>query len=227
MVMIESLFPPGVGACEVTRDNPLAVLFPEEAELIAGATAARQEEFRTARYCARRALADIGYPEAAIPQGPHREPIWPAGSVGSITHCEGYRAAVVARITQFSGIGIDAEPQCQLPDDVLEMVATERERSWLSSSDSPPAGGARLLFSAKESVFKAWFPMTRHWLDFKDVEIFVIWNQNRFTATLTLEAGRRLHRLKLPVDFSISGRFLVVSNLILTAAILPPSTLFI
>jgi 4'-phosphopantetheinyl transferase EntD len=64
-------------------------------------------------------------------------------------------------------IGIDAEIHDKLPADVFELVAVDQEKDWMQTA---PRGihWDRLLFSAKESVFKAWFPLTMQWLGFKD-----------------------------------------------------------
>lgn len=81
---------------------------------------------------ARAALAAHSLPGRAILPGPRGEPQWPAGDAGSITHCDGYRACAAALLGDVAAIGIDAEPNCPLPDGVLEDVAVPAERSWLA-----------------------------------------------------------------------------------------------
>ena len=92
-----------------------------------------------------------------------------------MTHCAGYAAAAVGRSAQIIGIGIDAEPDAPLPDGVLDLVATAAERERLAAtpvaSDSP--NWDRLLFSAKEAVYKAWFPLVGEWLDHQQAEILI------------------------------------------------------
>jgi 4'-phosphopantetheinyl transferase EntD len=104
-----------------------------------------------------------------------RAPRWPVGVVGSMTHCAGYRAAVVARSGELSGIGIDAEPHAALAPSVLEFVLRDEERArLLTLADAGPAlHWDRIAFCAKEAVYKAWFPLTGRWLDFEDVSIDV------------------------------------------------------
>src|SRR5690242_4153856 len=94
--VIEQLLPAGVAAAEEFQDRLDAALFPAEAAQIQGAVEARRREFATGRHCARQALAALGVPATPLLSGGHREPLWPAGVVGSITHCTGYRAAAVA-----------------------------------------------------------------------------------------------------------------------------------
>lgn len=146
---------------------------PDEAPLLAAAVPARRREFAAARACARAALAELGIEPVAIPPGRRREPRWPRGVVGSLTHCAGYCAAAVARDTDVATVGIDAEINEMLPEGVRGSITTSRERDMLRSlvrHDSTVCWD-RLLFSAKESVYKAWYPLTRRWLGFLDVEV--------------------------------------------------------
>ncbi len=95
--MIEELLPDDVVVVEALSDPPEAVLFPAEEALLAQAVEKRPLEFTTVRHCARVALGRLGVPAAPILPGEHGAPQWPEGIVGSMTHCAGYRAAVVAR----------------------------------------------------------------------------------------------------------------------------------
>ncbi|MBN1173619.1 MAG: 4'-phosphopantetheinyl transferase, partial [Micromonosporaceae bacterium] len=90
--MIEAILPPLVASAELFHDPPDARMLPEEAPLVARAVPRRRAEFTTGRHCARLALASLGVEPAAILAGPDRAPRWPAGIVGTITHCDGYRA---------------------------------------------------------------------------------------------------------------------------------------
>ncbi|MFD0267982.1 4'-phosphopantetheinyl transferase [Streptomyces sp. NPDC127106] len=171
--MIETLVPAEASASESFGPDGSAVLYPEEAALVAGALNERREEFTTVRGCARRALAALGLPPAPVLPGKRNVPRWPAGVVGSMTHCSGYRAAVLARDTDLMAVGIDAEPHRPLPRGVLEATALPEELAW---ARTPSVGGApfhrdRLLFSAKEAVYKTWFPLVGTELDFEEAVI--------------------------------------------------------
>lgn len=172
--MIEDLLPPGVYAAEAFDDRDAEdQLHPVERQLVARATPGRRREFATARLTARRALARAGLPVVPIPTGGFGEPRWPAGVVGSITHCAGYRAAAVARAGDVTVLGIDAEPDLPLPSSVLEAITRPTELARLRALDRAAPGRApwgRLLFSAKESAYKAWFPLGRRRLDFVETD---------------------------------------------------------
>lgn len=152
-----------------------APVHPDEAPFVAHAVAGRRREFVSARACARRALAELGIGPVAIVPGDRREPQWPPGVVGSLTHCPGYRGAAVARRAEIAGLGIDVEPNEVLPGGVLEIVSIWQERGLLRElvQDDPKVCWDRLLFSAKESVYKAWFPLTRRRLGFLDLEVHI------------------------------------------------------
>ncbi len=205
---------------EATEDPPQAVLFPEEEALLGHAVGKRRQEFTTSRVCARVALAKLGLPPTPLVHGSGGEPLWPSGVVGSITHCAGYRAAAVANTTHIVTIGIDAEPNCALPDGVLEKIAIGEELIWLREfrSTSPGVCWDRLLFSAKETVYKAWFTLARRWLGFEDAAITVDPISCTFSVRLLvpgpLWAGGPLT--------GFAGRWLVCAGRLLTAIALPP-----
>ncbi len=132
----------------------------------------RRREFATGRACARRALARLGFEGGALPRAADRTVVWPAGFVGSITHTEGYCAAAVARSTDYSSIGIDAEGLAQIDVELEKMICLPHERERLERCGAGERRRlATLFFSAKEAFYKWQFPLTGRWLDFHDVEI--------------------------------------------------------
>jgi 4'-phosphopantetheinyl transferase EntD len=185
--MISDLVPIGVVAVEATGDLPGASLLAEEDAALGSVSEARRREFTIARSCARIALTRLGISPTPILCGSSREPLWPRGVVGSITHCPGYCAVAVARETGFATIGIDAEVHDRLPPGVLEYIALDEERQWLRSRSTTDSCWDRALFSAKESVFKAWFPLTGRWLGFEDALVNIAPDHGRFTARLLVE----------------------------------------
>jgi 4'-phosphopantetheinyl transferase EntD len=215
--MIAQLLPAGVASAEVTGDDLQGSLLAQEAEQIRDAVPSRRLEFTAGRSCARQALRQLGLSETAILRGQHREPLWPPGVVGSITHCPGYRAAAVARTADALAIGIDAEVHAALPAQVLERVSLPEERTWLAGA---PKGihWDRVLFSAKESLYKAWFPLMHRNLSFDEASLSFEPDQGTFEARLRVAPGSR-EELDLR---AFAGRFLVSNGLVLTAIVLRP-----
>lgn len=188
------------------------VLFTDELTHIVGAGARRRAEFSRARSCAHRALAQLGEQPVAIPRGPQREPIWPVGAVGSITHCAEYCCAAVARSNEWAAIGIDAEVLKELETGVQENIMTAAERRQLQTLDRSIAWSC-VLFSAKEAVFKAWYPRTRRWLNFRDVQLRFDTAHTRFEANLLIEEPCFNGGL-LPL---VSGRYCIDERRVFTA----------
>jgi 4'-phosphopantetheinyl transferase EntD len=223
-VAIERLLPPPVVLAQTFQDDPAPELFPEERRHIADAVPSRRREFGTVRGCAREALAGLGVGPVALVPGVQGAPCWPAGVVGSMTHCTGFRAAAVAPAAELAAIGLDAEPNLPLRDrEVLEAVTVAQERAWIGvlCAVRPEVCWDRLVFSAKESVYKAWYPLTGRRLDFDEAAITVDAAAGTFTARLLVPgpvlAGEELRRFH--------GRWLCESGLLVTAATLthPPS----
>jgi 4'-phosphopantetheinyl transferase EntD len=216
--MIEKILPAGVASAYAFEDPPEdtalpEVVFPEEEAAVSRAVAKRRQEFLTVRVCARRALAQLGLPPAPILPGERGAPRWPPGVVGSMTHCDGYRAAAVAWSTTVRAIGIDAEPHEPLPGGVLDAVAlpSERARTELLARAEPAVRWDRLLFSAKECVYKAWFPQTGRWLGFEEADI-EFQPDGTFTARI-MNPG--VTREGAPVA-GFTGRWLVADGLLAT-----------
>ncbi len=217
--MLEELLPPAVAVAEAFGDVPDASLFPEEAAAIAGASQRRRREFASARYCAHTALRKLGVPAAPIVAGPRREPRWPDGLAGSLTHCAGYRAAAVARVADVLALGIDAEPHQDLPAGVLPAVASPAERADLAALAEREPGRCwdRLLFCAKEAVYKAWYPLTGRWLGFADATVTIGPDDGTFTARLSVP-GPLVHGAELT---AFTGRWLIRDGLILAVVAVP------
>ncbi len=216
--MIEEILPACVASAEAFADPPDIRLFAEEAALVAAAVEKRRREFATGRDCARRALAALGLPPVPIPRGERGAPGWPPGIVGSITHCAGYRAAAAAPAAAVHAVGLDAEPDQPLPELVLGTVALPPEQAMLRELAAAGPGPCwdRLLFSAKESVYKAWFPLTGRWLGFSGAAVTISPADGTFEARLLVAGAMAGGR---PVD-RLAGRWLARDGLILTAVTL-------
>ncbi|MER7667380.1 4'-phosphopantetheinyl transferase superfamily protein [Kitasatospora sp. NPDC096128] len=211
---------PDVVVTEVAYDDPPeARLEPAEEAVVARAVDKRRREFTTVRHCARTALARLGVPYRPLVPGLRGAPSWPDGVIGSLTHCDGFRAAAVTRVGTLASVGIDAEPALPLPERVLESVAlpVEQQRLAKLAADHPDTPWDRILFSAKESVYKAWFPLTRLWLDFHEAELGLS-PDGTFTARLLVPGpvvgGRRLD--------GFDGRWAVRDGLLATAIAVQP-----
>jgi phosphopantetheinyl transferase len=146
-------------------------LHPEEQRYLAAATDKRRIEFSTVRYCVEKALHSYELKRPPMVPDDCGAPQWPKGIVGSMTHRVGYCAAVVAPRCLVPAIGVDAEVNASLPVRVTDKVALKTEKRLVSElrTERPNVAFDRLLFSIKESVYKAWFPLKRRRIAFRDI----------------------------------------------------------
>jgi 4'-phosphopantetheinyl transferase EntD len=209
--VIERVVPAVVVVESARLDPPEAVLLLGEAELVGKAVPRRRAEFATARHCARVALGRLGQAPVAILADERRAPRWPAGFVGSLTHCDGYRAAAVARDADVLAVGVDAEPDLRLPDGVDRLVLRDAEREQVArlADRCPGPSWDRVIFSVKESVYKVWSPLTGRWLGFEEAEVWLRPAEGTFEVRVLAPEAGRLARL--------TGRFVVAEGLIATA----------
>ena len=195
--MITSPFPQEIAfaAVHIADLATCTLLNEEQAILGENASEKRVQEFTLGRAAAHRALEQLGYRERfAILKGEGREPIWPPYYVGSITHSNEWGIAAASSDRTADSIGIDLQ---LVPEEfnlaVLDRIAFDSEKRWVLESNEPSRNFA-LLFSAKESVYKALFPLTNRVLGFKEAEL--VWDPRyqSFEARLLTELGRGLGR---------------------------------
>lgn len=216
--MLERILPEAAVVVATTGERQVELFAAEEAAL-GDAVEKRRREFVTARACAREALAQLGYPGQAVPAGARGEPLWPAGAVGSITHCAGYRACAVAPASELLTIGVDAELGEPLPAGLIGDIALPEEQRWIErlSAEDPAVSWDRLLFSIKESIYKAWFPLAQSWLGFEDASVSLDRERGAFSAQL-LVPGPALRGRQLD---GFRGRWLSAGGLVLSAIAVP------
>ena len=208
---LASLFPVGAAA-SLASDDWVPQPYPEELALLGSAAPQRVQEFILGRECARRALAQLGIAPAPLLRGVQRQPLWPQGTCGSITHCDGLAAAVASVRSTYSALGLDAERRHRpLSPAVVERISSQEERTAFPGDVHAP--WELLLFSAKESIFKVWFPLRETMLGFREADV-------RFDpATSSFRA-----RILVPgAPEWIEGRYLCTPEYVVTGAYLTPA----
>jgi len=152
----------------------------------------RQAEFFMGRLAAREALTALAPPPVGaasaangardhlspteqIAIGPSREPVWPTGIVGSISHAAHYAAAVATRATGITGIGIDIErligPETRQSVEGTVLKPAEQALLHTLAGSVSYEMLLTIAFSAKESFFKGCFATMGTYFDFDAVEI--------------------------------------------------------
>lgn len=210
--MFDELLPDFVASFSSLALPAEALLLESESEQSQSFAASRLKEFTHGRYCARQALASLGKPAVAIEVGESRQPVWPQGIVGSITHSQDFAAAAAGTTEQLAGLGIDCEQQGRLDEKIQKRISLPSEIEAAGSSGLAEYGS--ILFSAKESVYKCIWPTVRHFVGFKDVELTLDIASSSYTAK---PANDKLCPSLLS---GIQGRWLLVDGRVLTCALI-------
>jgi 4'-phosphopantetheinyl transferase EntD len=219
---IRELFVAPVSACIASPDMYDAALFVEEEDYIRKAVPGRRKEYAAGRAAARKALACAGGHVAPIVADADRSPRWPMGFSGSITHCEGFCSAVVARVEDAAALGFDAELSDPLGADVHHLVCRTKDIEHFRRL--PRVDGVdwpKLAFSAKESFYKCYYPTTRSLLGFRDVSVAFSIDAEapaRGTFSVVLEDKTK----PMPRDATaFEGRWLAMGERVYTGVTLP------
>ncbi len=178
----------------------------------------RRVEFMVGRGVARRAMAPFGYATAPILVAPDRAPVWPENVVGSLSHSTTACIALVASARNFVSLGVDLEEDLPLDAELIPEVCQDVEIRWLS--DHPPVRRvrlARLVFSAKETAYKAQYPLTGELFGF-----------DRFSVSFDFAKGLFAARFNGAMrgftdNQCLNGCFQIGNGLILTAMTLTSS----
>ena len=201
MELMSRILAPGIFGAEMEDVGQELFPFPAEEMLMEPWGQKRRRDFALGRSCARAALSKLGHDGVAIGRDENGAPLWPQGVVGSIAHTSGYAAALVARLGQFSGVGVDAERIGGVTRNLWPRLFDAEECGHLNKLEAEGQGReATLLFSAKEASHKAWG--IRSALVFRDIHIAP--RSDGFIATRGSE--------------SLDGYYAVEGDLILTAA---------
>lgn len=186
--LLRRVFPADVALACVPIGAAHPALFPKETRSLQHAVPRRRAEFAAGRHAARIAMQHLGRPAAPIPAGQDRAPLWPEGLTGSISHDARHAVAVLLPAAPGLALGVDLEPAEPLDPDLVGMICTPAERRGLGPLGEAELRKARLIFSAKEAVFKAQYPLSGAMLGFEDIEIAFTGDAD-FAARLTRPVG--------------------------------------
>jgi 4'-phosphopantetheinyl transferase EntD len=185
------------------------ILHPDEVRDAAAVVhPVRKEEFLLGRAAAHHALLRLGIERTiAIRRGSFGEPIWPEGFVGSITHCQPWTVAAVARQDQVLAIGIDLESMERVRvEDVRSVICRPPELDWIANGN--PVDRLTIMVAVKEAIFKAAHPSCHRFFDFLDVELVSDPSENRCAGTLQVDLSERYAKgYRFLVRYSVKGEY--------------------
>lgn len=150
-------------------------------------------DFVLGRYNAVKALQTLGVPRQPIPMGSSREPLWPGGVIGSISHTENLAGAIVASDQAYGGLGLDIE-HIQKLDDIASQFCTGPELAYHREFPAETEY-LNVVFGAKEAIYKCVWPAVRCFISFQDVRVALDMNRNRFHIAWHSAVGPELDRV--------------------------------
>jgi 4'-phosphopantetheinyl transferase EntD len=203
---LAALFPPGAVAAHSHGPTSPSDLSQDEINIVSNCSESRIGYFSAGRACARLALKELGIEGFSLLSAKDRQPLWPAGITGSITHTDGYTAAVVIRQGSVRSIGVDSEAIGAVHEGLWPRICTPAELENLRSFAGTGRGErAALIFAAKEAFYKSQFPLTAEWIGFQDVAIELEEEPGR--GGVFVVAPQRALRLPRQGEQGLSGRF--------------------
>ncbi len=201
------LFSDTVAMASTDPRAPMPRLLGDEVLAVEQVSTARAREFGAGRDAARAAMVQLGHVPRPVLQGPNRAPIWPVGLTGSITHNETTCLAVVTDAPEIAALGIDLEAASALDPSLWPEVCTMPEMNWLAKLGPSQRGNfAKLIFCAKEAVYKAQYQISRTLMDFQAVDLEFDLQASAFTARFTRDLPG------FAPDARLRGRFSILSS---------------
>lgn len=198
-------------ACRRTTSGDVRTLAPEEQAAVHQAVASRQIEFAAGRQAARDAMRRLGWRAMPVPVNQDRSPRWPAGLVGSISHCRDACVAVLAPADRCQAVGVDVEPDQGIPSDLWPTICTPAELRQVSDMpEAVRAGWVTRVFCAKEAYYKWVYPRLQCLLDFQDVEIVQVSTR----ADARFEVHPRQEQVRRLTPRGLCGSLLICEGLV-------------
>lgn len=173
----------------------------------------RRDEFLLGRICANLAHnKHFARPLFDLPYSVDRSPFWPSGVVGSITHSRDYVSAAVGSSEFLNGVGIDFE---ELGRTKLELKSHITNSLDLQSHPNfPNEELLTLIFSIKESLYKALYPQVHQFFGFQDAAVCEI---DLLNGTFVIKLLKELSRVYRPGHLDeFNGQFSIQEGHCLT-----------
>jgi enterobactin synthetase component D len=167
----------------------------------------RRAEFFAGRLAAKIAFCELNRVPLSslfcLSIGKFREPLWTKGMRGSISHTDRKAMCLLALTKKKAFVGIDVENLMDksTASEVGMIIQSNSEIEILLAQELPFEVATTLLFSAKESLFKAIFPFVGRYLNFTQSHLVSI---NSSSRHLTLElCGEVAIQYQIPHSYMV------------------------
>ncbi len=218
--MFSNPFPEFIQFCYLeASDLSSCVIHPEEEAYTQSIKAKqRRVEFLLGRACAHQALSAFQLSDSPILRDQNNAPIWPETVIGSIAHTQQKAVACAGKRTEIQGIGIDIEDlERSINPNIQRHVCLPQEKEWLARLPSDELlKYLKIIFSAKESIFKCFYPLSQVYLHFQDAHIEFGGDSSYFEFTLLKTCGSEFRK-----GFQHQGTYQISQDMVLTAVWVP------
>jgi 4'-phosphopantetheinyl transferase EntD len=192
-------------------NDPLSFLHKDELMLVGGKESVKwKEEYARGRLAGREALRGFlgeGAVDFPILRGDSGEPIFPRGYSGSISHSAGLGVAVVSSVSLYSGLGVDIENiKKKRQVGIFRKIATNKEQAWIFQDNADIVKRGVLIFSIKESIYKAMFQAFKVKLKYMDAEVSADMKSGEASIEIFKEG---LSPVRLVSGFSFFDKFVL------------------
>ena len=185
----------------------------------------RLRSYSTGRYLSHQLLANAGFPDTDVLSGDEREPLWPPGVQGSISHTDAWCLVAMTTAVRYCGLGVDIEQVQALESGLRDIVLTQQEQRDIaalpalsplqqtSGNTLSVTGWPAVYFSIKESLFKCRFPVERQWIDFHQATVSVDPDARTFSAVFAPELDNTLLN-----NSNLNGQFAIIDDHVISVA---------
>lgn len=215
-MMFENPFPDPIEFCILGKNSLSQInLFPEEKKYLKNVSSeVRKLTYTLGRGCAHCILEKYGYNNFPILKDISGAPVFPETLTGSISHTNNWAVAAMAKNDIVKGIGIDIEDLSRkVNPGIKRIIATPDEKKTIEDLPKNQQDKCiKIIFSAKESIYKCVYSISGVPLKFQDLSIKFIDKPGMFSWYLSVEC-KNLQ----PESFQYIGKFVIKDDLVMTS----------
>lgn len=180
-------FPQGISYFFTEEQQGTDVLSAQEKEVAQSFGTKRLADFCTGRYCLRKSTEAHGY-NGDILIGERGMPLLPSDITASVSHSKKLCGAIAARKDQYLSTGLDIETIGRVHGEMWHLLFTDNETQLLNGMNEQEQNKiSTAFFSLKEAFYKFQYPLSKVYLDFREVEIEM--TDGQYNVKLLVDAG--------------------------------------
>lgn len=149
----------------------------------------RQAEYLASRWLVREVFNRVQIKDFILGNAADRSPLWPSGYSGSLSHSPQQAFLVIDPEGRLCGNDVEPLIPPTVAAEISPLLLTPREQRLLAELPCDPHQTVTLIFTLKESLYKALWPRVRCRLDFLQAEVVMV---DLFQGCATLQLTESL-----------------------------------